>query len=461
MQPARGCGTEGTNGKGKEKGKGKGRAMTSSHDAVTGALGLLAVPEEPEPAAAVVHDAGHQENFAMAVQDAAPGLALGQGEAQVPLWPLFVAEATLLLGSGLAGTAINVHALEAGERAGFLGAMGSLFYVGLFAAYLIGPAFLARLKYDGVAVAGLSLMIIGTAFTFIREPMIWLPGRVVAGFGLGLTYILIEAWIGAARTGHDKAQAIAFYAGTFLTASMVSQLLLLEISPASDLPLYLALAAMAVGLVMLALAPKPPLGAPMESGSMSGAWRILTLSFVPVMVTMGSGLIFGAFNAMAPVYGLAIGLSMDSVVRFGVTAMLGAAIMPPLQARLGTRLGTFPTLVLIYCISIASAVWLAHEVPWSWLATAVAFLWGAVSLNTYALGAGAVHVAAHGRTPVEVARVILIANGLGGIAGPIIGAWLVQLQGPGGLFVYTGLVCAVMLGLSVYAAVQYRATQGL
>ncbi len=361
------------------------------------------------------------------------------------------------MGSGLAGTAINVHALEAGQRAGFLGAMGSLFYVGLFAAYLIGPAFLARLKYDGVAVAGLSLMMIGTGFTFIREPMVWLPGRVVAGFGLGLTYILIEAWIGAARTGHAKAQAIAFYAGTFLAASLVSQLVLLEISPASDLPLLLALAAMATGLIMLALAPKPPLGAPPASGSMGGAWRILTLSFVPVMVTMGSGLIFGGFSAMAPVYGLAIGLSTDTVVRFGVTAMLGAAIMPPLQARLSATLGTFPTLVLIYCISIACAIWLAHEAPWGWVVTVVAFLWGAVSLNTYALGAGAVHVAAHGRTPVEVARVILIANGLGGIAGPIIGAWLVQVQGPGGLFVFTGLVYAFMLGLAVYATVKDRA----
>lgn len=101
---------------------------------------------------------------------------------------------------------------------------------------------------------------------------------------------------------------------------------------------------------------------------------------------------------------------------------------------------TVTTSIILYLVS-----------SWSWSTALVALLWGATASTVYATGASIAHAADHGRHPVEVARIALILNGVGGILGPLMATIFVRMFDVEGLYIF---VIIIALSIIIVMAIK-------
>ena len=140
-----------------------------------------------------------------------------------------------------------------------------------------------------------------------------------------------------------------------------------------------------------------------------------------------------------------IGLLADQVSLFSLANMMGALIAQPFLGRLANRFGPHRVLIGMSLLTVTTSVILYDVGSWGWSTALVALLWGATGSTEYATGASIAHGADHGRHPVEVARIALILNGLGGILGPLMATIFVRRFDAEGLYIFVMIVSLVII----------------
>jgi len=371
---------------------------------------------------------------------------------------LFVAELILVLASGLAPTTFVVHAIAAGRSAAFFGALGALYSVGVFIAYVLGPVLLAKLSFRRIGFVAAPLLISGILSGLIPIPETWLVGRLLIGLGIGLFFLTTEAWIGVATSGPVKVRALARYGAVIYGAFVVAQVVLLVVHPTTDGPIFISALAALVGFLVLARVEKPAAPAPIVQNPFLGAGLIIRHAPESMFMTLASGLLVGASGSFGPAYAVSIGLPREQVSLLLLATMVGAVVAQPFFGRMANRFGARQVLIGMALITMGASIALFNVVAWGWQVAFIAAIWGSTGSTGYAIGASIAHAADHGRHPVEVARIALILNGIGGIIGPILSAVLVSHLGPAGIYIFAALV-SLLVALSMVVALSYRRHQ--
>jgi MFS family permease len=360
------------------------------------------------------------------------------------LVPLYTGEFLIFVANSIAFTAIAARAVEAGLDSATIGSAGSAFYAGLFAAYAAGPVLVRRMGLRGMTLSAVPITLAGLAALLLALPAAWLAGRFAMGVGIAVLVVAIENWINLSVGRNALGRALAFYMAVYLASYVTGQSALLIVSPSSDLALWIAGASLILGLAALALAhpPKAPPPAPLPRG---GAGTILRHAGTGVAACLVSGLAAGAFYALGPAYALTIGMTAEQVPTFMIAVMTGAGVA---QVALGVASDRFERHVLLAGIyGVAGLASLALLlVSDAFLGVfVVAMVWGATAPIGYATAAAIAYDAPHGRPVREVAQVVLVANGIGGILGPALASGF-DLLAPGkGLFIACLAVFAVLV----------------
>jgi MFS family permease len=361
-----------------------------------------------------------------------------------------VGEFFVFVANSIAFTAIAARAVEAGLDSATIGAAGSAFYAGLFAVYVAGPVLVRRMGLRAMALAAVPITLAGLAALLLAIPAAWLAGRFAMGIGIAVLIVAIENWINLA-VGRDRlGRALALYMAVYLASYVAGQSALLIAPPSSDLALWLAGASLVVGLAgfWLAIPPAAPPPKPLPRG---GAGIILRQAGTGVAACLVSGLAAGAFYALGPVYALTIGMSAERVPAFMIAVIAGAGVAQVALGIASDRFERHALLAGIYGVAgVASlALLLASEA--SWPVFLIAMAWGASAPIGYATAAAIAYGGAHGRPAGEVAQVVLVANGMGGVLGPSLASAFDVLAPGKGLFVACVLVFAVLVPALVVA----------
>ena len=389
------------------------------------------------------------------MNDAAPATGTAADSpavaALIRLAPLYAAEFGALVANGVAFTAIAGRAMAAGLDKSVVGAAGSAFYLGLFAIYLGGPAILARLGFRRAVLTAIAVAAGGTAALALAHPVFWFMGRFGTGLGIGLLYLAMETWISVTVPRRSRGTALSIYMAVFLAASLAGQAVLLIVPPASSTAIVIAGASLIAGFGF-ALAARPP-GRPPDPAVRAGAGvaaiaRAAPLGIVAVAVT---GMAAGAFYALGPVYAASIGFAPESVAAFPLAVIAGAALAQALLGYAADRFGRRLLLAALTAASLAAGLALTAAGRVDLATLAMGALWGAAALTGYAPAAAIAYDAPHGRPPVEVARVVLTVNGLGGIFGPLLASALDPVATGKGCFVLATLVYCLLAAALVLA----------
>ncbi|CAM3870088.1 MFS transporter [Paracoccus yeei] len=224
---------------------------------------------------------------------------------------------------------------------------------------------------------------------------------------------------------------------------------LLNIAPPADVTLFLIVSLLiSAAVVPITLLPSHP---PAQVEQERVVFRDLVLaSPLAAAGAFLAGLAIGGFWGMGPNFGQRIGLDVGGISAF-MAAVLGGTLA--LQWPLGWLSDRVSRNLVIAGAALASAaaavgVAMAAEAPLPLLLAAGA-LFGGFGIPIYSLCLAVANDDLPASRLLGTARGLLLLNGIGTAAGPLIGGAAMAIVGPGGLFLYAAALLIILAVLAV------------
>jgi MFS family permease len=353
---------------------------------------------------------------------------------------LFASLIILLTGHGFQLTIAPLYALELGWSPETIGYIGSAYFLGFVAGCVGIPHLVTRVGHIRVfsvlaASATMALLLIGLLDSMVG----WLVARFITGIAISGLYMVIESWLNERSTAANRGLLLSIYTILTLGAICLGQLL---IGLPLDWPQKIMLAAvlLAAGAIPVGLT-RSTAPAPIPAVGMKLA-EVYRASHVAVIGALVGGAVTAGYWTMGPVVAQSMNLGLDQVGVFLASALLGGALMQLPLGRLSDRIDRRLVILGVAVAGVANcvvAVLTASAVPW--LVFVFMFLFGGTAFPLYSL------CLAHANdntelSLIEVGSVILLANSLGAVLGPIFMARAMEYHAYG-MFLVAGALLAV------------------
>jgi MFS family permease len=374
-----------------------------------------------------------------------------RGLVLAPVAGLLLSVAALLLGNGLLGTLLIVRAGQEDFPGGAISAMMSFYFAGFTIGALVLPRIVVSVGHvrtfaGFAAIASMTALLHGA----VVEPL-----RLVTGFAYAGMILATESWLNAHAMPSTRGQLLSIFGVVSMGSWAVGQGLL-NVAPPAGLTLFLIVSLLiSAAVVPITLLPTRP---PAEVKQEPVAFRdLIVMSPLAAAGAFLAGLAIGGFWGMGPNFGQRIGLDVGGISAF-MAAVLGGTLV--LQWPLGWLSDRVSRNVVIAGAALASAaaavgVALAAQAPLPLLLVTGA-LFGGFGIPIYSLCLAVANDDLPPDRLLGTARGLLLLNGVGTAAGPVIGGAVMNLVGPGGLFLYAA---AVLTTLAVLALARRTATR--
>jgi MFS family permease len=382
--------------------------------------------------------------------------ACKRGLVLAPVAGLLLSVGALLLGNGLLGTLLIVRAGQEGFSSGAISAMMSFYFAGFTVGALVLPRIIVSVGHvrtfaGFAAIASMTALVHGA----VVEPVAWMPLRLVTGFAYAGMILATESWLNAHALPSTRGQLLSIF-GIVSMGSWALGQGLLNLAPTAGMSLFLIVSLLiSAAVVPLTLLPTHP---PAEVKQQPVAFRdLVVMSPLAAVGALLAGLAIGGFWGLGPNFAQRIGLDVGGISAF-MAAVLGGTLV--LQWPLGWLSDRVPRKYVIAGAALASAaaaigVALLAQAPLPILLVAGG-LFGGFGIPIYSLCLAVANDDLPPDRLLGTARGLLLLNGIGTAAGPIIGGAVMNIAGPGGLFVYAA---AVLTTLAVLALARRRATR--
>ena len=382
--------------------------------------------------------------------------ACTRGLVLAPVAALLLSVAALLMGNGLLGTLLIVRAGQEGFSSAATGAMMSFYFAGFTIGALVLPRVIASVGHVRT-FAGFAAIASMTALLHVAlvEPSAWMLLRLVTGFAYAGMVLATESWLNTHALQSTRGQLLSIFGVVSMGSWAIGQALL-NVAPPGDVTLFLIVSLLiSASVVPITLLPNHP---PAEVEQEPVALRSLVL--VSPLAAAGvflAGLAIGGFWGMGPNFAQRIGLDVGGISAF-MAAVLGGTLA--LQWPLGWLSDRAPRNLVIAGAALASAaaaigVVLATEAPLP-LLLFVGALFGGFGIPIYSLCLAVANDDLPAGRLLGTARGLLLLNGIGTAAGPLIGGVAMNIVGPGGLFLYAA---GLLTTLAVLALARRQPTR--
>lgn len=362
----------------------------------------------------------------------------GLGGALRDAAPLLAGIGLLLLGSGLTATLLGVRAGREGFRPGVIGAVLAGYYLGYVGGSYFAPPAIVRVGHVRVfaGLAGLASAAILVHLVLV-DPVSWFLLRVVVGLCVSALYVVCETWLNGVTTNRSRGSLFAVYMIVVSGSLLGGQVLYAIVGARGFEPFVIAsiLVSLAVVPVSLAIFPAvtPPRPAPI---SVWLIWRIAPLSVIGTSV---SGFIGAAMLSAGVVYANEAGFNRSATGAFVGAALAGGVL---LQLPLGSWSDRVDRRMVIASAAIAAAV---VSVVASQVATdrrivliALTSVAGGAAFPIYSLSVAHLNDYIDDAIKVAAGAKVVLINGIGAIAGPVVGSVAIGFVSPGSLFLVIG-----------------------
>ncbi len=327
------------------------------------------------------------------------------------------------MGNTLQGTLLSIRGGIEGFLPAQIGAVGASFWVGI----VIGSLLCGKL-IQGVGHIRAFLALGAIASTapllhlLVMNPIAWVAVRALTGFCFAGLFIVVESWLNSAATDETRGQILSVYAMTGLLAGIVGQLLLPATNPAGFRPFCIVAIIIAFALVPIALtravAPTHEGG-----GTRISLRRLYQQSPFGLVAASLCGVTTSAFFTLGPIFAQRGGLDNAGVAAFMAFGTLGGFLMAWPVGWLSDR---FDRRFVIIGAAITSAaallamIKLLPEEPSRWLVYLCVAIFGGTIVPTYSVVMAHVNDAVGEGEFVAASGGLLIMQGVGAAAGPLL-----------------------------------------
>lgn len=336
-----------------------------------------------------------------------------------------------------------------------IGAVAAAYGVGFALGCMLAPPLVRTVghirAYASLAAVSASVVL---AFEIAQTPLAWLLLRGVSGMALAGLFTVIDSWVSSTASARNRGRVIALYLVATKVALVLSPLAIALAPVESARLLMLMAAAMCLSLIPISATPTREPRAPTRVRlAIPSLFRLAPSA---VLGAFAVGLINGPVTAVAPVYGVAVGLAPAQAALLLLAVQAGSLVFQWPLGWLSDRVdrraviaGLFLATALA-CGAILAAS-LADLPP---LALVLGFgLYGGLALCIYAVCVAHACDLVSPEAIVPTVSSLLVAWAIGATLGPLPATALMQEAGPQALFLYVGAICLV---LAVFVGVRMR-----
>lgn len=354
----------------------------------------------------------------------------------------------LMLGAGLQGTLLGLRATLEGFADLVTGVVMACYYIGYLGGSLVTPRLVQRVGHIRVFAA---LTSVASATILLQgvwvDPWFWAVMRGLSGLCFAGIYVVAESWLNERATNVTRGTLLAVYMVVIYVGLGLGQFLLNLGDPGTIQPFLVISVLISLAVVPTALSVQPA-----PDFSLPAHVRIRELFLVSPLGVMGvlvSGALSGTLFSLGPVFAARSGFDAGGVALFMALGILAAVLTQLPVGRLSDRVDRRVVLVAVCLLSAGVALAAVAVVGVSRpLLLAAAAVYGGLSLTIYSLSLS--HINDHLRPSQMVAAssTLILVNGTGAVAGPVIVAAAMQWGGANGYFV---ALAAMHLVLAAYA----------
>jgi MFS family permease len=368
-----------------------------------------------------------------------------------PVTALLLSTAILLMGNGLNGVLLPIHALGLHFSRLEIGLVGSSYFAGLMLGCLACPAIIARVGHIRAFAAFTAVVTITPLCHAITpEPVLWWLLRGLNGLCFAGLFMVIESWLNAVSSVEIRARVFAAYTMVNLTVVTLGMQLLNLGSPMSFELFSLIAILYSLAAVPIALTKTTAPAAPSRA-RLRLSW-LFAVSPAAMLGSLFAGLGNAAFWTLTPLYGKAVGLSDHGIALFMTVVVLCGALSQWPVGQLSDKLGRRPVSAAIAAIAAAAAValfFISSQPGGDLPILALAGLYGAMTFPAYALCVAHANDLVHRKRAVEVSSALLMTFSIGAILGPLLASLLMVGLGNRALFLHVAAAQALLVLIMV------------
>ncbi|CAN1569122.1 ProP Permeases of the major facilitator superfamily [Paracoccaceae bacterium] len=364
-------------------------------------------------------------------------------------WPLLMGVMLLMVGNGVQGTLLGIRGNTEGFSTYQLSYVMSAYFLGFLFGSLVAPQMIRKVGHVRVfAALGSFISAILVIYPVYPDWIVWTVLRVMAGFCFSGIYITAESWINNTASNETRGQALSAYMIVQMLGIIASQVLM-------NLPDSTGFALFIIPSVLVSLAFMPILLAPTPAPAFDSTRRIsfgrlFRLSPLGCAGMLLTGGVFSAMFGMASVWGAQVGLDVRDISIFVGSLYVGGLV---LQYPIGWASDRLDRRMLIMGLSTVAAITMlvAAFVPLPFTALiGVAVILGGITNPVYALLIAHTNDFLQREQMAGASAGLIFLNGFGAIFGPIITGWMMETVGPGGFFLFIGILFVALAGYALY-----------
>jgi MFS family permease len=330
-----------------------------------------------------------------------------------------------------------------------IGLLGSAHFLGFFIGCWWAPRLMGTVGHSRAFAAFTAAGAIGLlAHMLIVDAASWAVMRLASGLSVAGCYTVAEAWLQAKVTNETRGRAMGTYRMVDTTGSLVAQMLIGVLEPASyvsyNILALLACAALLPLMVTKSSEPTTPAAPRLRPGL---AWSKSPLAVAGVMVAALSS---ASFRMVGPLYGSEVGLRPEQIAFFLAAFVLGGALAQLPAGWMADRYDRRWVLIIISLISLpVSFMTIAVSDMGTTPVMLAAFAFGFVTMPIFSISAAHAHDWASDDERVELSAALMFFYALGAIAAPLLTSNLITAFGPGALFVFIALAHLALVGFGL------------
>jgi MFS family permease len=369
---------------------------------------------------------------------------VGSDASSASLRYLLLATVLLSLGSGLLTVLIPLGAESAGFSVTMIGGLGTFYYVGFIVGCLLLPRLISRVGHIRSFAAVAAVAASGTlVFVLAVSPLTWVVLRAVVGFCFAGLFMVVESWLNDQAMSETRGRVFSLYMIAGWSGTVGGNLLFSVDAPTAFSLFALASIAISVALVPIALTTgaAPTLPAPAGVHIM----KLYRTAPVGLVGCLAAGLANGAFWTFAPLFAQARSDSSLGVSLFISAAVVGGALSQWPIGMLSDHIDRRWVIAGVSLVAAASAsLFLIYREALDFLVIGTGAVWGAAALTVYPLCSAHVNDRADPAHFVKVSSRLLMAFGIGAVAGPLLAGVLISKAGLTALFAFTATIHVVL-----------------
>ncbi len=370
---------------------------------------------------------------------------------------LFIAIALLQTSSGAISPLDALGGLQNGFSRAQVGLLGSAHFLGFFIGCWWAPRLIGEIGHSRAFAAFAACGAIGMiAHPIWMEPYPWAMMRVMTGLCIAGCYTVVEAWFNADVTNATRGRMLGIYRLVDLSFSMLAQLMIGFLEPATYLSYNLLAIICCACLFPLTLtqAKQPSLSETPRLRPLK-AFKLSPLGVVGVVV---AGVTTASFRMVGPIYGQEVGLAAEQIGYFLAAFVLGGALAQLPAGWAADRFDRRWVLIVFSLLAILSCAFTVFYGTLSqWHVFLSALFFGAASFPVFSVASAHANDFAEKGFLVELSASLLFWYGIGAIASPLISSLLIERFGPAALFAFIS-VAHVLLAVVGFARMVSRPT---